>query len=423
MEGALCRGGVVFATRPTGRRCRVVATSYVVAPAVAPPAPVAAPARSPVLVAFAPPARQRRLTVAGRLFLVLPHLILLAYLGVAAVAVTVIGWFAALFLGRLPRLTADFLPGYLRWQTRVSAYLFLLTDVYPPFSVRDSAYPVRVTTETGRLGRWSVAGRLLLALPALVVAAAVTYGIATVLLVVAWLIVLVTGRLPSSLHQTFAAFIRYQVRVAAYLGLVTSAYPWGLLGDPETTAVAGVSDWQPHPPSPVHDPYWRVVLTARAKNLVVFLLLFAVASAAVVNITVTLSRYDQLHRDEAAGTRIQNAYQTLGGDVIGYETQTRVCDGTTEPLPCLTTAALTVARAFTVFDRHLTATSVPAAALAARVRVMDDSAEAARAFRQLSASNSPGYYQLTIESTDLPRLLSRFDQDYERLGAQLDDLG
>jgi hypothetical protein len=395
-----------------------------VAPA---PLPASTPTPAPVLVAFASPTRQRRLTVAGRLFLVLPHLVVLAYLGVAAVVVVVIGWFGALFLGRLPRLAADFLPGYLRWQTRVYAYLFLLTDVYPPFSVRDCAYPVRVTTQPGRLNRCSVAGRLVLAIPALVVTATVAYGIATVVLVAGWLIVLVKGRLPSSLHQTLAAFIRYQVRLAAYLSLVTSEYPWGLLGDPETNestvVTAGRSDWQPHPPSPVHDPYWRVVLTSRAKNLVVVVLVLAVATVAAINITTTISRYNRLHSDEVAGARIQDAYQTLGGAVIGYESQTRACDSAIRTLPCLTTAALTVARAFTVFDHRLTATSVPGWAVSARVRVMGDSAGAARAFQQLSASNSPGHYQLTIESTDLPRLLSRFDQDYERLGSQLDDLG
>jgi hypothetical protein len=387
------------------------------------PTPIVPPTPAPVLVAFAPPARQRRITVAVRLFLVLPHLFVLAYLGVAAVVVAVIGWCEALFLGRLPRLTADFLPGYLRWQTRVSAYLFLLTDVYPPFSVRDTAYPVRVTIQPGRLNRWSVAGRIVLAVPALVVAATVTYGIATVLLVAGWLIVLVNRRLPSSLHQTFAAFVRYQVRVAAYLGLVTSEYPWGLLGDPETAASPGSADWQPHPPSPVHDPYWRVVLTSRAKNLVVLAVLLGVATVAAVNITTTLSRYNQMRNDEAAGARIQSAYQSLGGEVIGYESQTRSCDAAVAPLPCLTNAALTVARAFTVFDHRLTTTSVPASALSARVRVMADSTDAGRDFRQLAASNSPGRYQLTIESTDLPRLLSRFDQDYQRLGSQLDNLG
>jgi hypothetical protein len=396
-------------------------------------APVAAPAPvpSPVLVAFAAPTGQRRLTVAARLFLALPHLIVLCFLGVAAVVVAVIGWFAALYLGRLPRFAADFLSGYLRWQARVYAYLFLLTDVYPPFSPQDSAYPVRLTTQPGPLNRWSVAFRLVLAVPALAVAATVTYGIATVVLVVTWLIVLVNGRLPDSLHQTFAAFIRYEVRLNGYLAMVTSEYPWGLLGDPETnssadaesTSIAGVTHWQPAPPSPVHDPYWQVVLTSRAKNLIVFVLILGVASVVAVNVITTMSRYNQLHTDEAAGARVQSAYQSLGGAVIGYESRTRSCENTIQPLHCLTNAAETVSRAFAVFDRRLTATSVPSSATSARARLTADSAQAERDFGQLSASNSAGHYQLAIESTKLPQLLSRFDQDYERLGTQLDDFG
>jgi hypothetical protein len=166
-----------------------------------------------------------------------------------------------------------------------------------------------------------------------------------------------------------------------------------------------------------------VVLSSRAKNLVVFVLVLGVASVMALNITTAVSRYNRLHDDEAAGSRVQSAYQSLGGDVIGYETQTRACETTVEPLPCLTNAAQTVSRAFTVFDQRLSATAVPASALSARGRLMDDSVEAERAFHQLSASNSAGHYQLTIESTGLPQLLGRFDQDYERLGAQLDDLG
>ena len=76
-----------------------------------------------------------------------------------------------------------------------------------------------------------------------------------------------------------------------------------------------------------------MVLTSRAKNLVVFALLLGVASLAAVNITTAISRYNRLHSDEVAGARIQNAYQSLGGDVIGYESQTRACDSTTDPCP------------------------------------------------------------------------------------------
>src|SRR5260370_8494511 len=86
---------------------------------------------APVLVAFAGPAPQSRLTVLVRIFMVIPQLVVLWLLGIAALVVVIIGWFGALFTGRLPVFAADFLTGYLRWVTRVAADLFLLTHVVP----------------------------------------------------------------------------------------------------------------------------------------------------------------------------------------------------------------------------------------------------------------------------------------------------
>jgi Domain of unknown function (DUF4389) len=397
------------------------------------PDPGAGPA--PVLVAVGNPADQRRLTVAGRLVLCVPHLLVLAWLAPAALALAVVGWFGALATGRLPRLCSDFLSGWLGFQSRLLAYLFLLTDVYPPFSLGDGPYPVRVTTRPATLNRLAVAFRLVLALPALVVATTVTYGTVTVFSVLSWIVVLVTGRLPDPLHQVFAGFVRYQARVAGYLTMVTTEYPWGLLGDTETGppaaaagpvpagSVVGATVWQPAPPSPVDDPYWRVVLSARAKNLTVFVVVLGVASVAFFNIATAVSRYDRLHTDEAAGARVQSAYQALSTAVIGYESETRSCDGSGVPLPCLTAAASDVSRAFSVFDHRLSTTTMPPGAVAARDVVVADGARAERDFAQLSTSSSAGHYQLVIESTDLPQLLSRFDRNYEVLGAQLDNLG
>ena len=94
-----------------------------------------------ILVAFAEPAEQRRLTVLVRIILAIPHLIVLYVLSIASEVVALICWFAALFTGRLPAGLADFQVGYLRWLTRFSAYLFLLTDVYPPFEFAEAQYP------------------------------------------------------------------------------------------------------------------------------------------------------------------------------------------------------------------------------------------------------------------------------------------
>ncbi len=68
--------------------------------------------------------------------LAIPHYIVLAFLGIAAVVAVGAAWFAVLFTGRYPRGIFDFVEGVLRWGLRVDAYAFLLvTDRYPPFSL------------------------------------------------------------------------------------------------------------------------------------------------------------------------------------------------------------------------------------------------------------------------------------------------
>jgi len=70
-------------------------------------------------------------------FLVIPLLVVLVFLHLAATIVAVIAWFAILFTGRSPRGMFDFVVGVFRWSLRVVAYAFALTtDRYPPFSLR-----------------------------------------------------------------------------------------------------------------------------------------------------------------------------------------------------------------------------------------------------------------------------------------------
>jgi Domain of unknown function (DUF4389) len=78
---------------------------------------------------------RNRLTVAFRLILVIPHVIVLALLGVALVVVGVIAFFAVLFTGGWPGGLRDFALGVGRWWLRVEVYLVLLTDEYPPFTL------------------------------------------------------------------------------------------------------------------------------------------------------------------------------------------------------------------------------------------------------------------------------------------------
>lgn len=78
---------------------------------------------------------RNRLTVFFRLFMIIPHVIVLYFVGIAIAVVWIISWFAALFTGSVPAGMHNFLTGGLRWATRVNNYALLLNDEYPPFSL------------------------------------------------------------------------------------------------------------------------------------------------------------------------------------------------------------------------------------------------------------------------------------------------
>ncbi len=78
---------------------------------------------------------RNRVTVFFRLFMLIPHIIVLYLVQIAAFVVLFIAWIAALVTGSVPAGMHGFLAGAVRWMVRVGAYGGLLTDEYPPFSL------------------------------------------------------------------------------------------------------------------------------------------------------------------------------------------------------------------------------------------------------------------------------------------------
>jgi hypothetical protein len=78
---------------------------------------------------------RNRVSVFFRIFLLIPHLIVLFFVGIAWAITALIGWFAVLFTGSYPEGLYRFAIGYMRWSLRVEAYALLMNDKFPPFSL------------------------------------------------------------------------------------------------------------------------------------------------------------------------------------------------------------------------------------------------------------------------------------------------
>jgi hypothetical protein len=181
----------------------------------------------PIQLEIDPPVPQSRLTVFFRMLTAIPHVIVLYFLQIAAMVVTVIAWFAILFTGSYPRGMYGFAVGFFRWQTRVSAYQFLLTGRYPPFSMDpDATYPIRVHVDERIEGRnrLTVLIRIIMIIPHYIALALV--GIAAfVVLVIAWFAALFTGMVPEGMHNFLAGFQRWSARAGGYYLLLCDEYP------------------------------------------------------------------------------------------------------------------------------------------------------------------------------------------------------
>ena len=174
--------------------------------------------------------RRSRITVFFRLLLVIPHLIVLAVWGIVAEIALLVAWVIALITGRVPAGLHDFLAGFLRYSTRVNAYILLLANPWPPFT---SASPYPVDARIGPAapqGRLGVLFRIILAVPAILLSY-VFRIVNNLVAFLGWFYALAFGRMSQGMRDTSAWLFRYELQTYAYLFLLTSRYP-SLAGAP-----------------------------------------------------------------------------------------------------------------------------------------------------------------------------------------------
>lgn len=416
-----------------------------------------------VRAGFGAPARQNRWTVAFRWILVVPHGIVLWALGIAAEVVIILGWFAALVTGRFPPTFASYVSGYIRYQTRVGAYAWLLQGAYPPFGWTEP-YLVDVEIPLSPLGRLAVLFRVILLIPAALVAGVVNLGMGLASVVI-WLIVLVNGRMPGSLFDASSAVLRYQARYAAYAFMLTAKYPGELFGDepsglatavgatgpavqwgaraaaptppapgyapspPPAPAPPPVPGYAPTPPgygpppppgygppgapfaapAPVVQPA-RLVLGRTSKRILLTFVVLGIlgygAIAALVGIGVASTSTYRAYVD---------AHNTLQSELVSAERQRASCS--LGQVPCLDQYWTQLTGDFQQFQTSLSGISVPASAQADDTTLQNDTRGLIDLLQQLASEDPSAITQSQL--TQLETLGNAFDGDAQRLANDL----
>jgi len=195
----------------------------------------------PVRLTIADDLRRNRATVFFRFLLALPLMVWLVVWAVGAFVVAVVNWGATLVLGRSPSSLHRFLARFVRYATHAFAYLNLAAGPFPGFLGRPG-YPIDLEIDQPeRQNRWSVACRLVLAVPAMLLVAVLAgyganiysalnsrVGLSTVLSMAAflgWFSALARGRMPRGLRDLAAYGLSYGAQLWAYLLLLTDRYP------------------------------------------------------------------------------------------------------------------------------------------------------------------------------------------------------
>jgi Domain of unknown function (DUF4389) len=168
--------------------------------------------------------RRSRLTVFLRLPLAVPHFLWLYLFGIVASLALVVAWFVGIFLGRIPGSLHRFLTSYARYSTHVTAYVSIAANPFPGFT-GNLPYPIDLEIAPPvKQGRLRILFRLVLAIPALVVAYLLQIVLYTIA-VIAWFAALFTGRIEKSLRDILTFCIRYLAQTNAYVFLLTKRYP------------------------------------------------------------------------------------------------------------------------------------------------------------------------------------------------------
>ena len=169
-------------------------------------------------------------TFFGFFYIMLPHGFILMFVGLWGAILQFVAFWVILFTGRYPESMFEFQQGLLKWNVRLTARLYNVSDGYPAFGVKSSDdYTDLSVPYPEKVSRGLTLVRLLFGifyvyLPHYFILffRAIFVGL---LMFLAWWVVLFTAEYPKTFHEWVVGQVRWQMRVNLYMMYMTDTYP------------------------------------------------------------------------------------------------------------------------------------------------------------------------------------------------------
>lgn len=168
---------------------------------------------------------RNRLTVAFRIILAIPHLIVAQVWGYLTEILAFVQWFIILFTGKRNQGIWNMQQLWLGYYSRVLGYVELLYDPYPGFGTDPGPAPTRtVITYEETANRLTSALRFIWIIPAAIIG--IFVGIAAFFVVlISWFAIVITGNQSRGMWDFVLKVVRFTLQVEAYAFLMTDVYP------------------------------------------------------------------------------------------------------------------------------------------------------------------------------------------------------
>jgi hypothetical protein len=169
-------------------------------------------------------------TFFGWLYIMIPHGIVMIFVGIWAAILQFLAFWVVLFTGKYPKSWFEFQAKVMNWTCRLYATMFNLVDGYPAIGPGGTSEKVKLDVEYPEtLSRGLLLVRLIFGFIYIYIPHGfclyfrlIAHGFVGF---IAWWVVLFTGQFPESMHSFLTGTLRWMTRLNLYCGFMTDEYP------------------------------------------------------------------------------------------------------------------------------------------------------------------------------------------------------